>query len=200
MYIFGITGPTGAGKSTVSEYFRELGVRVADADKAARAVTEKGERCLIELADAFGHEILLEDGTLDRRRLGDMVFSDENKLSLLNGITHKYIKERIERELSESGARICAVDGAVIIGSPAAELCRRLVVVTAEPKTRLRRVMRRDNISEQSARLRMNAQPAEEEYLHFADYVIENNGSENLGEQIEQIYHEIESDAEKEAS
>lgn len=194
--IFGITGPTGAGKSTVSKLFRKCGVYVADADKAARKVTEKGSACLDELCREFGEGILLSDGSLDRKRLGDIVFADSEKLAKLNRITHKYIKAHLEREIEASGAEMAAVDGAVLIGSPVIDLCGALVVVTAEPEIRLMRIMARDNISREAAQRRMAAQLSDEEYLRFADHVIDNNGQVQ-GEEIERICNEIK--AEKKA-
>lgn len=200
MYIFGITGPTGAGKSTISESFRRLGVYVSDADQAARAVVEKGMPCLVELTKAFGDGILNSDGSLNRKALAGIVFSDDKKLDLLNSITHIYIKKYILKELEASGSGLCAIDGAVIIGSPVMELCRRLVLVTADREVRLSRIMQRDSITYEAAELRIAAQMSDEEYRGHADYIIENNGNLGLndksGEQIEQIYSTIKNEAE----
>lgn len=193
--IFGITGPTGAGKSTVSEMFRSCGVYVADADKAARRVTEKGGECLFELCREFGDGILNPDGTLNRRALGDIVFGDPKKLIILNRITHKYIKAYLEREITESGAEIAAVDGAVIIGSPVMDMCKRLVVVMADRETRLCRITARDEITREAAERRISAQPDDDEYLRHADYVIYNNGKLQ-GEEIERICNKIKAEKE----
>ena len=95
-YIFAITGPTGSGKSTVSNIFRSLGVYVADADKAAKEVTAKGTECLERIRDAFGESVITENGELNRKKLSQIVFNDDKKLKLLNEITHSYIKKRIE--------------------------------------------------------------------------------------------------------
>ena len=90
-YIFGITGASGAGKSTVSAKFRELEVYVSDADIVARCVVVSGSKCLGELCSEFGNDILSFDGSLNRARLAEIVFSDAEKLEILNRITHKYI-------------------------------------------------------------------------------------------------------------
>ncbi len=200
MYIFGITGGTGAGKSTVSNHFRKLGVYVADCDKAARSVVNKGMPCLDELQKAFGSGILNIDGTLNRKRLGEIVFTNKNKLSLLNKITHKYIKKYLEQELNGSGAAICAIDGAVITGSPVEGMCRVLVAVTADRGIRADRIMARDGLSRESAEKRIDAQMSDAEYIGRADYVIKNNKSDELGEQIEHIFNEIKASAEKESA
>ena len=195
-YIFGITGGSGAGKSTVSAKFRELGVYVSDADIAARCVVVSGSKCLGELCSEFGNDILSFDGSLNRARLAEIVFSDAEKLEILNRITHKYIYEYIVNEIDEHDSELCAVDGAVIIGSPVMELCRKLVVVTADKETRLERIMKRDSIDRNSALARLGAQPEDSFYLEHADYTVVNNGDIiKLGEQIEEIYNKIKNEA-----
>lgn len=195
-YIFGITGGSGAGKSTVSAKFRELGVYVSDADIVARCVVVSGSKCLGELCSEFGSDILSFDGSLNRARLAEIVFSDAEKLEILNRITHKYIYEYIVNEIDEHDSELCAVDGAVIIGSPVMELCRKLVVVTADKETRLERIMKRDSIDRNSALARLGAQPEDSFYLEHADYTVVNNGDLiKLGEQIEEIYNKIKNEA-----
>lgn len=191
-YIFGITGASGAGKSTVSELFRQNGIYVADADAAARAVVEPGMPCLLRLSEAFGSGIINADNTLNRKKLAEIVFSDKNKLKLLNRITHSYITEYLKNEISASNAKIAAIDGAVIIGSPVEELCRMLVVVTADNDKRLERIMKRDKISREEAQKRINSQMSDDEYIKHGAYNIKNNGCiARLGVQIEQICNEI---------
>lgn len=197
-YIFAITGGSGVGKSTVSDIFRSLGVYVSDADKTARVVTEKGSMCLNELIQAFGADIVDSDGNLKRRHLGSIVFSDSKKLDLLNNITHKYIREYTEQELSGRKEEICAIDGAVIKGSPVEELCRCFVTVSAEKNIRAKRIAERDNINLSSALQRIDAQISDEEYISFSDFVIKNNGDlGGLKKQIEQVYSKIKDRAKK---
>lgn len=192
MYVFGLTGPTGAGKSTVAALLRKSGIYVADADKAARAIVKKGMPCLAEIAAAFGDDVLASDGTLRRRKLADIVFNDENKLKLLNRITHKYIKTYLINELETSGAQLAAIDGAVIIGSPVEELCRFITVVTADEELRIKRIMNRDGIDHEAAKARTASQPKSDQYILHARYTIENNDrGELLGEQVEQLCNEI---------
>lgn len=199
-FIFGITGGSGAGKSTVSDMFRNLGVYVSDADKVARIVVEKGSACLDELAGSFGNDIINTKGCLDRKKLAEIVFSDAKKLEKLNSITHKYIYNYINNELEQCDENICAVDGAVIIGSPVAELCKRIVAVTAKKEVRLKRILERDNMTLKMAENRIDAQNSEEFYRENADYIIENNnGIAKLGEQIEFIYNKIKAEAEAES-
>lgn len=189
-FVFAITGPTGAGKSTVSEMMRRLGVYVADADKIAREITSNNSDCLSEIRQAFGNDVF--DGTvLDRKKLGEIVFNDSVKLKLLNDITHKYIKEEIKRKISESPSQLAAVDGAVIIGSPVMEMCKKTVVVTADTDVRRKRIMNRDSISYEAAQSRINSQMNNSQYEQYADFIIKNNDIVGLEECVEQVYSKI---------
>lgn len=191
-FIFGITGPTGSGKTAVSDLFRKKGVFVCDADIAARTVMRKGCPCLLEVAEKFGDTVLFEDGSLNRKFLADIVFSDESKLRLLNSISHKYIKEHIKNEIKVSDSRIAAIDGAVLIGSSVMELCNLLVVVTADDDIRLGRIIERDGIDKKSALARMNSQMPCDEYEKYADYIIKNNdGYVRLEECVGNVYSKI---------
>ena len=190
--IFGITGTTGTGKSTASGIFRRLGVDVIDADATAHEVTASGEPCLDEIVRCFGKDILFEDGSLNRRHLGKIVFSDKQKLAALTDITHKYIKERILEKIEKSQSRICAVDGAVLIGSNMESMCSFMVVITASEETRKKRIIARDTISEADAQNRIKSQKDDAFYRSHGDYVIENNGSEEeLEREITEIYKRI---------
>ena len=177
MIIFGITGGTGAGKSSVSEIFRNEGIYVIDADKTARTVVEPGKPCLKELCDYFGSEIIDENGMLLRRRLADIAFSDAEKHKVLNKITHKYIYEEIKAELERVNPDIAAIDAAVLIGSGIEAMCSFIVSVIADDDVRLRRIIGRDGISEQAALTRLRAQPGKEFYISHSEYIINNNGS-----------------------
>ncbi len=190
-FVFGITGPTGSGKTTVSNLFRDKGIHVIDCDKIAAYVTEKKHDCIEELRDAFGDTVFNVDGTLNRPSLASIVFGNDEKLKLLNKITHKYIKEQIEKEITDSKADIIAIDGAVIIGSPVMDICEKLLVVIADTDVRLKRIMKRDNISFDSAQKRISSQMSNEEYERYADFIIKNNDNMRLGEKFEEVYCNI---------
>lgn len=192
MLIFGITGGSGAGKTTVSNVFRRMGINVIDADKTARKIVEKGEPCLEEIKNKFGSDVINADGSLNRKKLGGIVFSDANKLKCLNAVTHKYIRRLILSELGESGAEIAAIDGAVIIGSEIEDLCQIMVSVLADREVRLQRIIERDNLLREEAENRINAQPSDEFYIDRSDYIIYNNGDEGeLNLQIREVYGKI---------
>lgn len=191
-FIFGITGPTGAGKSTVSDIFRRLGVFVIDADIAAREVMKKDSPSLIEIREVYGNSVFLPDGELNRPLLAQIVFNDEGKLKLLNSITHKHIKKYIESEINNSFSDIVAIDGAVIIGSPVMDMCRLLVVVTADDEVRINRIIKRDSIDYDSALARIKSQMSNKEYERYGDFIIKNNDDNvRLEECVEDIYGKI---------
>ncbi len=191
MLIFGITGGSGAGKTTVSDMFRTLGVYVADADLAAREVVKKGMPALAEITEYFGSDVLLGDGSLDRRKLAGIVFSDKASLKKLNEITNKYIKMYIEQQLSHADCEIAAIDGAVIIGSSVEPLCSYITAVTADRETRILRIMKRDSISRADAEKRIDAQQSDDFYIAHSDFVIQNNDITTLRTQAENILNQI---------
>lgn len=192
MVTFALTGGSGVGKSTAAEIFCGLGVYVIDADKIAKQVVEKGKPCLEELRAEFGNGIVKPDGELDRKKLGSIVFTDENKLKSLNAIVHKYIKEVILSELSGVDCELAAIDGAVIIGSEIEKLCAFTVSVLARRETRLGRIIERDGLSEAEAQNRLNSQPDDSFYRENSRYIIYNDGSrEELAVKIKEVYEKI---------
>lgn len=192
MTVFGLTGGSGAGKSTAAEIFRSLGVYVVDADKVARQVVEKGSSCIAELQSEFGDEIIAPDGNLDRKKLGDIVFVDRDKLKSLNNITHKYIKKEILSILDKQKCEMVAIDGAVIIGSSIENVCAFIVSVLADAKVRIARIIERDGLSDVQAENRLQSQPTDDFYIQNSKYVIYNNGNEDeLTLKINEVYAKI---------
>jgi dephospho-coA kinase len=177
-YVIGLTGQSGAGKTTVCGVFRREGFDVIDADLISREVTRKGEPCLNELAEAFGSGILLPDGSLDRKKLGSIVFSDSERLRQLDGICYPYIIFRIIRcieELSASGSKLIILDAPTLFESNADDLCDLIISVTADEKLREERITARDHISPEAARKRFNSQYSEHFFVSHSDFVIKNN-------------------------
>ena len=165
---------------------------MADADLAARQVVKKGMPCLDELKAAFGDVILTDAGELNRRSLADIVFNNTEKLATLNRITHKYIKAYLENEITSADTELAAIDGAVIIGSPVMDMCSCLVVVVADDDVRIARIMDRDGIDKETAWARIESQLPQAEYIKYADFVVENNNSNNdQEEKVEEILSEI---------
>ena len=192
MRVFGITGGSGSGKSTVSAMLAEMGVYIIDTDKIARQVVEKGSECLTELCSAFGAEILKPDGSLDRKRLASIAFADKEKTALLSRITHKYIKAETERLIANSAAELIGIDGAVLIGSGIDLLCETTVSVTADLSTRVKRITERDNLTEEEARTRLSAQPTVDYYIEKTEYHIFNNGDiDELKQQVRELINKL---------
>ena len=177
-YVIGLTGQSGAGKTTVSRVFAEEGFAVIDADIISRQVMEKGQPCLIELAEAFGCDIIREDGSLDRKLLGSIVFSDREKLRQLDGICYPYIIYKIIRridELSQQGCGLIMLDAPTLFESNADDLCDLIISVTADEDIRLERIINRDNISADAAKKRFQSQYSENFFVSHSDFVIKNN-------------------------
>lgn len=192
MKIFGLTGGSGTGKTTVGEIFKEHGIYVVRADESARRVEAKGTQCYDELVTMFGICILQENGEIDRRKLAKIVFADKKKLKTLNRITHHYIKFDIMRELREADCDFAAIDGAVIIGSPVEKLCEFIVTVEAPYEERVKRITERDGRTVEEAEARIAAQPDDDFYRKNARFIIRNcAGYDALRENAEQVIGEI---------
>ena len=190
MNIFGLTGKTGAGKSTVSLLLQEKGFYIIDGDVLARKVTEKGSKVLHELSDSFGSDIILSDGSLDRKLLVRKVTERENGTEILNSITHPAIDELIVNEIKKAenkGFENCIIDAAALLESPSKRHCKKMIVVTAPMETRLERIVLRDSISKETALQRMAMQKDDEYYLSKADIIIRNYSPYSLEEEIKKI-------------
>ena len=192
MKIFGLTGGSGTGKTTVGDIFKEHGIYVVRADESARRVEARGTQCYDELVTMFGVCILQENGEIDRRKLAKIVFEDKEKLKTLNRITHHYIKFDIMRELREVDCPLAVIDGAVIIGSPVEKMCEFIVVVEAPYEERVKRIVKRDARTIDEAKARIAAQPDDDFYRKNARFLICNNGGyDELRLNTEQVIREI---------
>jgi len=179
--LVGLTGGIATGKSTVSAMFAHLGAKVVDADLLAREVVMPGQPAHAEIVREFGPEVLQEDGALDRKRLGAMVFADAARRRRLEAITHPAIFVRQQRILSvyeeEAFEGVVIWDAALLIESSSAKRMDRVVVVVTDAATELARLMARDGFSEEEARGRIASQMPLAEKVKVADYVIDNSGS-----------------------
>lgn len=191
--ILGITGGSGCGKTTVSHILRELGIYVIDGDLVARLVAVPGGPCLKELAACFGTQILRTDGSLDRKLLGNIVFSNPGQLQQLNRITHRYITNWIMEDLKKREEKLCAIDAAALLESGLGEGCDWVLSVLAKRRLRIERIIKRDGLNREEAQKRISAQQPDEFYIEKSDFIIYNNGNEgDLRKQLEQVLREIE--------
>lgn len=175
--VYGLTGKTGAGKSTVAKILCEKGFFVIDGDAVARKVTMPGSKVLEKLALHFGADIIAEDGTLKRSLLAERAFKNEETTVLLNKITHGAIDEEFARLIAQAekdGYRKCVIDAAALLESPSKKRCEKIIVVTAPEEIRLERILKRDSLSKKQAQLRINAQKSDEYYCKQADIIIRN--------------------------
>jgi dephospho-CoA kinase len=189
----GLTGGIGAGKSEVSARLAAQGAMVIDADAIAREVVEPGTEGLSEVVDAFGPDVLLPDGTLNRPRLGDIVFADPELRGKLNAIIHPKVSTRMaELERAAGPGAIVVFDVPLIAESGRTDAYDLVVVVDAPPRVQLERLVRRRGMTREQARARMQAQASREQRLAIADIVIDNSGSlAELDRQVGDLWPEL---------
>lgn len=190
MNVIGLTGGIGAGKSTVSSYLREKGYLILDADQIAHDITAKGSPVLIRIAEAFGADMIREDGNLDRKKLAAVVFSDKQKKLLLEEITTRQVVEIIAEkveELRKNGKYdIIFVDAPLLFEAGVDAMTDFVWMVTAADDVRISRVMERDNISREDVLRRIANQMSNEEKIRRSNEVIDNShGKDELYRQIE---------------
>lgn len=174
--ILGVTGQTGAGKSTVCEALKKNGAAVINADTVAREVTAAGSPCLDKLAKTFGNDILDENGCLKRAVLAKKAFADAQSTEMLNSITHPFIIEKTKEyihKLMNKYYDVIVFDAPQLFESGGDALCDRIIAVAAPENVRKERIMHRDNIDESAAMQRIKAQHESSYYTDRADLVID---------------------------
>lgn len=196
MKIIGLTGGIGSGKSTVSGYLREKGYKVSDADLIAHQITEPGTETLDELVSAFGNEILDSNGRLRRKYLASIAFTDAVSEKTLNRITHKGIKKQLEAEIEENrknGERLMFLEGPILFEAGVNRWCDYMWLVTADMDKRLKRVMQRDDTSEEQVKQRIACQMSDEEKVRLSDEVLDNSGNrEELCVKVDKLLEKYE--------
>lgn len=184
--IIGITGGSGGGKTTVSKEFEKAGFKIIDADEVAHRVMKKGTKCLEEVVEAFSEEYLTIDGELDRKKLGSLVFNCPEKLELLNSITHKHIINEIKEEMTDK----TVIDAIGLFETELYTLCDSTVFVYCPKEIRVKRIMERENINEEYALSRINAQKSDDYFKSKADFTVINDGEHNILKQLKGFYGE----------
>ncbi|EKZ0313398.1 dephospho-CoA kinase [Listeria monocytogenes] len=189
----GLTGSVATGKSTVSNMIQQAGIPLVDADIAARKVVEPGTEGLKEIVAYFGEEILLADGTLDRAKLGEIIFKDKEKREKLNEITHPRVKDYMleaRERFFRAGEELVFFDIPLLFESHLESLVDQIVVVWTTPETELKRLIERNNLTKEDALRRIESQMGIDEKARKADFVIDNN--ESLEKTQKQVYTFIE--------
>ncbi|MDD3653694.1 MAG: dephospho-CoA kinase [Desulfotomaculaceae bacterium] len=181
MPVIGLTGNIGCGKSTVAKYLAGLGAEIIDADRVAREIVAPGTPALAEIVESFGREILNEDGTLNRKKLGSLVFADSRALDRLNRITHPRIVEAIRRleqnfrDRPDSHQKLLVVDAPLLIEVGLDQGVDEIWVVLVDPDKQVRRLAERDRLDPEEVRLRIASQMPQSEKLRYARRVIDNS-------------------------
>jgi dephospho-CoA kinase len=189
--IIALTGGIASGKSTVSKMLIEIGVTVIDADVESRLAVEKGEKAYNDIVQFFGEDILENDGSLNRAKLGAVIFNDEEKRITLNSIVHPAVRDRVESKKEKAkmnGEKVIILDIPLFFESKQQYKVDQSVLVYVDEETQLERLMKRNHYSEEEARARINSQMPLQEKVKLADKVIDNNGTiEDTERQLKEI-------------
>ena len=189
--IIGLTGSIATGKSTVSRMLRAKGYPIIDADEISRQVVEPGSPVLTSIAEAFGPDVLLPDGSLNREMLGSLIFNDRENREKLNGIMHPAVRKEMLRqkeEWLENGANTVIMDIPLLFESKLQSYVDKILVVSATPEIQMERLMARNGYSADEAEIRINSQLPIAEKEKGADAVIDNNGTlEETEKQLDEL-------------
>ena len=180
MYIIGLTGSIASGKSTVSRILAVCGAPIYDADLIARAVAERGEIGWQKIVETFGESVLQADGQLDRGKVGEMIFRDATKRAELDRIMHPIILERMKEEIAayeEQGKTIVILDVPLLLELGWQDKVSVVWLVAVSPNTQKRRLMARNNLTEEQAMVRIDSQMSIDENRRYADVIINNDGT-----------------------
>jgi len=186
--VIGITGNSGSGKSYISDIIESYGFKKIDMDQITHSIYDTREDCLSEIKKNFG-ESVFKEGKLMRKALGEIVFSDRKKLELLNSITHKYIMEQAKEQMEGTGNVL--LDAPILIDTVFESLCDKIILVTCDTDTKIKRIMERDNISYQYAMNRIKSQPDEKYLSTKSHYIVDNSNGCDVREDIQRIMEEI---------
>ena len=179
MLVVGLTGNIGCGKSSLSDIFRAEGIKIIDADIIARQIYDD-EKLLRKVYETFGNDMKNEDGSLNRKALGRIVFSDDEKLIQLNKLTHPVIRQKVSDEIEEyksQNEEIVILDAALLVESDYLNFIDKLLVVTCKENIQIERIIARDNCSIEEALGRIKSQMSQENKVKYADYVIDNSAT-----------------------
>lgn len=190
----GLTGGIATGKTTVANLFREKGIYIIDADLIAREVVKKGMPAWRMIKEEFGDEILREDGELDRKKLGSIVFSSKEKIQKLNSIVHPFVRERMMEEIERaiSMEKNILLDIPLLFENGIHQWLRPVILVYAPLEVQIERLMKRDGLSREECEKRIRAQMSIEEKKKLADYIIDNSSDiSKTKRQVEEVYEKI---------
>lgn len=193
--IYGLTGSIASGKSTVSNFFKELNIPIVDADIIAKEVVEIGQPAYVKIVDVFGSQILLENGDINRSLLGSIIFNDKEKRLQLNSIVHPEVRREMVKQADTylaMGEPLVILDIPLLYEGNSIELVEKVIVVSVSEETQIERLMKRNDLTKEDALLRIASQIPVKEKEARADYVIDNNGDfEDTKRQVVELLNKI---------
>ena len=197
MLIVGLTGGIVSGKTTVAQIFKRLGAKIIDLDEIGREIVNPQQKAWKKIVQNFGVEILKDNQEINRKKLAKIVFSNQEKLNLLNQITHPVIIEVMKKQLNQISNQatrdvICLIDAPLLFEAHIEHMMDKIIVVYINEKEQMTRLLQREGLSKDDAIKRMRAQIPIEDKVHLADYVIDNSFSiEQTKEQVFQLWREL---------
>lgn len=192
MYIVGITGGIGSGKSAVTTYLESLGIKIVDADIVAREVVAPGEPALEKIAEHFGEAVISTDGSLDRAELRKEIFSNTEERKWLEGLLHPIIRERIISQLNNANSHYVVLASPLLLETDQIELVNHIVVIDVNEQIQLERTMKRDNNSETQVKAIIAAQMSRSKRRELADTVLTNNTDiETLHKDVDILHQDL---------
>ena len=188
MKVIGITGSSGAGKSTVCEMIQSLyDVCIINADQVAKDLSQKGSSYVEGIAHIFGKSILTSDGELNRKKLADFIYHDDQKRKMLNGYTFNHITKQIKKMMAETDKEIVVIDAPLLFEAELDKICDASIAIISQKDLQIERICKRDGITEEVAEKRISIQEDNDFFKARCDYVIENNDKiEDVKAQIEE--------------
>ena len=189
MLKIGVTGGIGCGKSAVTDYLSGKGIVIADADQAAKVIVEPGQLALQTIVNHFGSQILLDDGTLNRRALRDIIFNDPEQRRWLEQLTHPLIIERLRQELAAAQSPYVILVAPLLLEANLKGVVDRVLVIDIDPEQQIARTMARDGVSRTQVENILQAQASRAQRLSIADDIIDNSGSlDALHQQLDALH------------
>lgn len=192
--IIGITGSSGSGKSTICKMLaKDYNVKVINADKIAKKLSQKGSSYIIDIIKTFGKDIVDEDGELKRKKLAEIIYSNSQKREALNKCTFKYIKAEINKQIKKvKDNTTILIDAPLLFEAELDKICDKVIGVISDKELQVERIVARDNISYEQAEKRLAAQKSNEFYIKKCDMIIKNDNYIDIEKSIEQIANKCE--------
>ena len=192
MFVLGVTGGIGSGKSAAADIFSSLGVKVVDADVLSRVPVQKGEAGLVEIEKRYGKKILLSSGELNRKKLREIIFEKEEEKIWLENLLHPLIADLISQELKSSSSIYTILASPLLFETKQSNHCNETLVIDVSEETQVLRTKTRDEVSEEQVRTIILSQINRTERLRLANHIIENEGSlDDLAKAVKELHQKL---------